>query len=127
MSDLFTDNHGHGMNYTEKERELREVTEKLQCYREKLFPSDVESAAKAQTPTGVSCCPACGGEVEAGHVEIHGTFWGFVFVGFSYQHCWFVPEGRREEIALRTDEKRRAHRCAKCGTLVIVGVNVGRK
>jgi hypothetical protein len=25
----------------------------------------------------------------SGHVEIHG-FWGFLLVGFSYQHAWFV-------------------------------------
>ena len=27
-----------------------------------------------------------------GHVIVHGTFLGIVAVGFSYQHCFFVPD-----------------------------------
>ena len=114
-----------GMNHSETER-LNELTEQLKAHRAKFCPSDVGDVAESQSPTTAASCPACGGEFEAGHVEIHGTFWGAIFVGFSYQHCWFVPEGRGEEIALRTDEKRKAHRCARCGTLVILGAKAGR-
>jgi hypothetical protein len=115
------------MNLSEKQQELNELKEKLEAYRSKYLPADVEEAIEVPPPPFIACCPKCGGEVEVGHVEIHGTFWGFVFVGFSYQHCWFVPAGRTEEIVLRTEEKQEACRCTKCGTLVIAGGKAQRR
>ncbi len=112
------------MNHSERER-LDELTEQLKAHRAKCCPSDVGDVAESQSPTTFARCPACGGTVESGHVEIHGTFWGALFVGFSHQHCWFVPDGRAEEIALRTDDKRKACRCTQCGILVILGGKTG--
>ena len=111
------------MQLSEKQQELNELKEKLEAYRAKYPPAEAEQLSEVARSPFIACCPQCGGSVEAGQVEIHGTFWGFVFVGLSHQQCWFRPAGRKEEIALGSEEKRVACRCTRCGTLVIAGGN----
>src|SRR5262245_32491262 len=108
------------MNYAEKIRELEELTGKLEAYREKLFPLDAAQRARPRSPDPGTRCPTCGGEAESGHLEIHGTFLGFLAFGFSYEHCWFVPKHGEEEIALKSAGIRKGFRCSRCGTIVML-------
>jgi hypothetical protein len=54
----------------------------------------------------------------AGSVFIRGTFWGFLFYGFSHQHLWFSSKGD-ETIAMRSGDTRAAWRCTRCGTMAV--------
>ncbi len=78
-------------------------------------------------------CPACSSEMDQGKVFIRGTALGFLFVGFSHQHCWFKSDatGRKKIIArsgsgflTRTDAELvnpQAYHCEDCRTSVIIG------
>ena len=67
-------------------------------------------------------CPDCGESMEVGVVGVHGELWAFLFVGWSYQHCWF-QSGDTETKVIRSGRGRRGHRCPKCG---YVGISGGR-
>ena len=56
-----------------------------------------------------------------GKSSIHGTVLSFLFVGLSWEHLWFSPDGvaQKEEKVIMSDEVKLAHKCPSCGTLVI--------
>lgn len=67
-----------------------------------------------------------------GSLEVRGTVWGFLFFGWSYQHCWFVPEEGPAEMCVSnklgsrakhpdSGAFREAHKCQNCGTLIAPG------
>lgn len=68
-------------------------------------------------------CPLCGGHLDAGHVSIDGGFVGFLFVGLSWQHLWFQPQGHAATRVrvLSPSRDRRAWRCTACGAVVVPG------
>ena len=41
--------------------------------------------------------PECSSEMEEGEAYIRSTVLGFLFFGFSAQHCWFKPSGSGKE------------------------------
>jgi len=75
-------------------------------------------------------CPKCGGELVAGSLIVKATFIGFMFAGFSRQHCWFLPDmGGGKELVVHTPEgflgetigkrsRPRAVKCARCGLTI---------
>ena len=80
-----------------------------------------QPAANDETPAAfLSRCPLCGTELEAGSVTVHGTLWGFLLVGLSYEHCWFQPaSGAEETVVLSSKDSRDACRCLQCGFVAI--------
>ena len=78
-------------------------------------------------------CPECSSEMEKGMAYIRGTALGFLFVGFSLQHCWFKSQDSgRERIVVhnksgfltrKTAEtvKPNAWYCEDCETTIVVG------
>ena len=60
-------------------------------------------------------CPVCNGEIERGSVSVHGTLLGFLFVGMSYQNCWFKGQGKKEQVVVFSGQQTRGFRCATCG------------
>ena len=65
-------------------------------------------------------CPECGESMEPGVVGVHGELWALLFVGWSYQHCWF-RSGDAETKVIRSGRGRRGHRCPECGYVGISG------
>lgn len=74
-------------------------------------------------------CPQCGEQMEEGNVFIRGTFWGFLLVGWSLQHCWFRPKAGGESAMVirnathfwRRPEWPEGLRCDHCGAVIIRG------
>ena len=78
-------------------------------------------------------CPVCSSEMEKGKAYLRGTTLGFLFVGFSHQHCWFKSEATgKKDIIVRSPSgfltsaaselvNPSAYYCEDCGTSVIVG------
>ena len=66
-------------------------------------------------------CPLCEGEIESGSVSVHGTFAAFLFVGFSFQHCWFTGPDGKEQVVLGSRGRRRGFRCKACGFVGMFG------
>ena len=62
-------------------------------------------------------CPSCGSPMTSGCATIHGTFWGFLFFGMSWQHLWFANE--QGETRIMKSNNAPAERCSTCGTIVI--------
>jgi len=67
-----------------------------------------------------------------GNLTVRGTGWGFLLVGLSFQHCWFVPESGPDEVVVSnrfgkqathpsSGSYRMAHRCSACYTVVAPG------
>ena len=77
------------------------------------------SVSKADYPT--LKCPKCSADMIGGKLAVHGTFWGFIFVGWSYQPCWWQPEGDpgKEEKLIEANGARDAFRCASCRMIII--------
>ena len=73
-------------------------------------------------------CPHCGGRLEVGNVAVHGTFWGWILVGWSYQQLWFQPHLGEERRVLQSGESRQGWRCADCGFVGVAspGKDAGR-
>jgi hypothetical protein len=59
-----------------------------------------------------------------GAIAVHGTFWGFLFAGWSIQHCWWQPGGdySKGEQIVPSGGKRDAFRCGKCRLLIVSDV-----
>ena len=57
-----------------------------------------------------------------GKVSVHGTLAGFLFVGASYQHCWFkdFERDKKEQIIVESNGSRKSFRCPECGAVVIL-------
>jgi len=78
-------------------------------------------------------CPTCTSEMDQGKVCVRGTLLGFLFVGFSHQHCWFesrttgskkIIVRSRNGLFTRADAEVAnppAYHCKDCGTSVIIG------
>jgi hypothetical protein len=66
-------------------------------------------------------CPLCDGEIELGSVSVHGTLVGFLFVGFSLQHCWFKARNAKEKIVLNSRGRKSGFRCKACGFVGMYG------
>lgn len=71
-------------------------------------------------------CPQCGERLEPGRVAVHGTFWGWMFVGWSYQQLWFQPHLGAERRVLQSGESRRGWRCKNCGFVGVAAPGKGR-
>ncbi len=92
-----------------------------------LMPRDVEPATMN--------CPYCNTLMVDGNLALRGTGWGFLFFGWSYQHCWFIPEDGESEVVVSNklgprashpgcSSNRVAHRCPACFTLIAPGEDV---
>jgi hypothetical protein len=66
-------------------------------------------------------CPMCEGEIEPGSVAVHGTLVGFLFVGFSLQHCWFKGRDGKEQMVLGSRGRKAGFRCKACGFVGMYG------
>lgn len=67
-------------------------------------------------------CPQCGRDMVSGHAAVHSQFWGFLFAGVSWQHCYFKPDTEEsEQKVLHYCVPRPAFRCLQCGTVVLPG------
>jgi hypothetical protein len=66
-------------------------------------------------------CPKCSADMIGGKLAVHGTFWGFLFLGWSYQPCWWQPGGDpgKEEKLIEANGAREAFRCASCRMIII--------
>ncbi|WP_068475845.1 hypothetical protein [Saccharicrinis aurantiacus] len=64
-------------------------------------------------------CPNCNGIIVHGTARIHGTMFGFLFVGFSYQNLYFQPNNEREYKVLGPNMPVQAMICKNCETLVL--------
>ena len=76
-------------------------------------------------------CPKCSAEMDEGKAYIRGTALGFLFVGFSHQHCWFESHAAdKKKIIVRSGSgfltragaklvKPPAYYCEDCKTTVI--------
>jgi len=67
-------------------------------------------------------CPRCKKEMIEGDAELHGTFVGYLLVGWSYQKLFFHAKGAhrtRETSALQTGERAVAWRCESCAGVFI--------
>jgi hypothetical protein len=69
-------------------------------------------------------CPSCRSAMQAGKIRIHGTLDTVLLFGRGFESGWFVPEeGGREEKVLHTNRPRKAYRCPRCQTVVIIGTD----
>jgi hypothetical protein len=66
-------------------------------------------------------CPMCDGEIERGTVSVHGTLAGFLFVGMSYQNCYFKGEDSKEQVVLGSRYRKSGFRCKACGFVGMFG------
>ena len=76
-------------------------------------------------------CPECSSEMEKGKAYIRSTALGFLFLGFSSQHCWFKSSttGKEHVIVHNKNGYRSAKNdetinppawyCDKCGISII--------
>lgn len=80
-------------------------------------------------------CPYCNALMAKGNLTVRGTGWGFLSIGWSYQHCWFTSEDGQEEVVVSNRLGRRAthpscasnrfaYRCPAGFTLVAPGEEV---
>ena len=93
------------------ERRVRELSAKY-------LPDAASATTEPSRP--LKQCPDCGESMEPGVVGVHGELWAFLFIGLSYQHCWF-RSGDAETKLIRSGRGRRGHRCPKCGYVGISG------
>jgi hypothetical protein len=78
------------------------------------------ASPKTETTRPPKQCPECSESMEPGVVGVHGEMWAFLFIGWSYQHCWF-RSGDTETKVISSGRGRRGHRCLKCGYVGITG------
>jgi hypothetical protein len=66
-------------------------------------------------------CRRCGGELERGYAQLHGTLAGFLLYGLSYTHLYATPDQDSSDAGVFMQWKERcvAYHCLGCGTLVI--------
>jgi len=64
-------------------------------------------------------CPSCKMEMEAGRAQVKGTILGFLLVGLSYQHLYFLPSQGAKEKIIPSRGIRPAHYCRQCRGLFI--------
>lgn len=65
-------------------------------------------------------CPNCGSLLEEGHVEVHGTPLGFIFIGFSYQNLYFKAKDKKEIKVLESRCSAPALKCTRCDILIMM-------
>lgn len=64
-------------------------------------------------------CPKCAADMTSGLLAVHGTIWGFLTVGLSYQPCWWQPDGSKEVKLIEAISQRAAFRCGNCRMILI--------
>jgi len=66
-------------------------------------------------------CRRCGGRLQRGYAQIHGTFGGFLMVGLSYTHLFFSPDSDppMESVVLFWKERHVAFKCLGCGAFIV--------
>jgi len=98
------------------------AADKLIEQAQRHLPRSAEPQAAASPPKPALRCPACGGELQPGLASVHGTFWGFLLVGFSHQNCWFEPDGGGAEVVvIPSGGAKDGWRCQGCGFVGIAG------
>lgn len=94
---------------------------------EQLSPAPEDARGPAEPAPIFGPCPICKSEMEPGRVAVHGTFWGALLVGMSYQHCWFQPlDGRPEIVVVDSGGAHTGCRCPQCGFVGIHTIDAGR-
>src|SRR5262245_43633147 len=107
------------------DEQLQRLEERADSLRRHLPPEEPRPATAPPPQPLLASCPACGAAMEAGKVSVHGTLLGFLFVGMSYQHCWFRPAASEDEqVVVQSGRSRRACRCSSCG---FIGIEPQRK
>jgi rubredoxin len=103
------------------EARIAALDQRIERLRRHLPPGEPSQAAPA-LPRPAWKCPACGGELQPGLVSVHGTFWGFLLVGLSHQHCWFEPTGDGiEGVVIPSGGAKNGWRCQGCGFVGVQG------
>jgi hypothetical protein len=66
-------------------------------------------------------CPKCDANTTPGFLAVHGTVWGWFFVGQSWQYCWWQPDydPKQEVELIAPGGSRCAYKCEKCRMIVI--------
>ena len=60
--------------------------------------------------------------MRAGKVRLHGDLGTWVMFGLGLEHGWFqADEESAEDKILHTTKPRKAYRCPKCNSVLIVG------
>jgi hypothetical protein len=56
-----------------------------------------------------------------GHPKVEGTVLGFLIVGLSWQHLWFLPrdKAQQKKKVIESGTSKQAYECSKCKTMVI--------
>lgn len=74
-------------------------------------------------------CRRCGGRLQRGRVQIHGTLVGFLLIGLSYTHLFFTPasDPEGETVVLPWKARQIAYRCLGCGALAVTPFSASRK
>ena len=57
--------------------------------------------------------------MESGTSTVEGTFTGFLFVGFSYQHLFFKKKKGKKEMIVPSNATVAAFRCEECGITIL--------
>ena len=77
--------------------------------------------SSSEAPEKIGACPVCGGVLEVGKASVHGTFWGFLLVSWSWQHFWVQPALGREEAVLKSGRSCKGYRCRDCRFVGVKG------
>jgi hypothetical protein len=66
-------------------------------------------------------CPYCNETMVPGRASVEGTFFGFLFYGFSFKHLWFKRLGQhaKKEIIVKNGCHSAGHQCPWCGAVAI--------
>ncbi|MCD4694036.1 hypothetical protein K8R62_01630 [bacterium] len=72
-------------------------------------------------------CPYCDGETEEGKLEIHGSWIGWLLVGFSYQNLFYNSFNKKyqeyntdDEKVIKESETLKAKKCKECGAISFI-------
>jgi len=70
-------------------------------------------------------CPECGKKMKLGEARVHGTTWGALFFGMSYQNLYFYPDNPEKRndksMVIHSEGGRPAQKCVMCGMTLITG------
>ncbi len=67
-------------------------------------------------------CPDCNIDMEWGKVYLQGTFWGYIFHGWSYKHCYFDSFENNDIQKIKiidNDKSKKSFYCKVCGMVII--------
>src|SRR5262245_412319 len=102
------------------ENRLEEIDRRIDALRRHL-PGERRPPQPAVEARAMNC-PHCGSPLEPGKIRLHGDLGTLLMFGFGLEHGWFQPDASgEEERVLHTTKPRRAYRCGRCRTVVILG------